>query len=90
MQPATPDLARRWLAALLLVPREEREDVVASVESRINALYPMRPGELELVRGPAQHHGSLEQCAATSLQSKPTPQAVHGDVPPSSTVAVIH
>ncbi len=39
LQPTGPDLARRWLAALLLVPREDRQAVVASVEDRITSLY---------------------------------------------------
>jgi hypothetical protein len=39
LQPAMPDLARRWLSALLLVPPEERADVVARVEGRIVATY---------------------------------------------------
>ena len=39
LQPTGPDLARRWLAALLLVPREDREAVVESIEDRITATY---------------------------------------------------
>ncbi len=35
LQPATPDLARRWLAALLMVPPEERAGTVNAVEARI-------------------------------------------------------
>lgn len=35
LRPAGPELARRWLAALLLVPEGERGAVVASVERRI-------------------------------------------------------
>lgn len=35
LQPATPDLARRWLAALLMVPAEERAGIVKAVEARI-------------------------------------------------------
>jgi len=65
MQPATPDLARRWLAALLLVPREDRETVVASIEARINALYPMRRRELDLRNPPEQREGYVEQVTTT-------------------------
>lgn len=39
LRPATPDLARRWLSALLLVPEAEREAVVSSIERRIVELY---------------------------------------------------
>lgn len=35
MRPAGIDLARRWVAALLLVPEHEREGVVLAVEKRI-------------------------------------------------------
>jgi len=45
MRPATADLARRWLAALLLAPEDEREDIVASVEARMHHLYPPTPEE---------------------------------------------
>lgn len=39
MRPAGADLARRWLAALLVAPEEEREAIVASVEARLVELY---------------------------------------------------
>ncbi len=35
LKPAGPELARRWLAALLLVPDAEREAVVSAVEAQI-------------------------------------------------------
>ncbi|MEM7623685.1 MAG: hypothetical protein AAF235_10845 [Planctomycetota bacterium] len=35
LKPAGPDLGRRWLAALLLVPDAERASVVAAVEQQI-------------------------------------------------------
>lgn len=41
LRPAGPDLARRWLSALLLVPEDEREVVVSSVEARIAESYPL-------------------------------------------------
>jgi len=44
-------MARRWLAALLLVPEEEREDVITQVELQINAEY----GHLQTP--PGQDHG---------------------------------
>ncbi|MEO1534500.1 MAG: hypothetical protein AAFS11_02940 [Planctomycetota bacterium] len=39
MQPAGPDLARRWLAVLTLVPESEREAVVRTVERQIHAEF---------------------------------------------------
>lgn len=42
-----PDLARRWLAALLLVPREQRLALVEQVERSIVEVY----GELPAPRG---------------------------------------
>lgn len=39
LRPATPDLGRRWLAALLLVPEAERAAVVEAVEGRIFEQY---------------------------------------------------
>jgi hypothetical protein len=35
LKPAGPELARRWLTALLLVPEHERESVVEAVERQI-------------------------------------------------------
>jgi len=42
LKPAGPELGRRWLAALLMVPPEERESVVQAVESQIVAEYGSR------------------------------------------------
>jgi len=53
MRRAGADLARRWLATLLLAPEEEREAVVASVEARMAELYPAPPPEI-----PADQHAS--------------------------------
>lgn len=39
MRPTGPELARRWLAALTLVPGEQREAVVAAVERQIVAEF---------------------------------------------------
>lgn len=39
LRPAGPDLARRWLSALALVPEHEREQVVRAVERRIVEIY---------------------------------------------------
>lgn len=80
MQPASPELARRWLAALLLVPREEREAVVASIEARINQLYPMQPAvqpeaqdtHLEIIHPPRPHAGYTEQVHTTYTSESST------------------
>ena len=39
MKPAGPELARRWLAALTLVPEDERQSVIESVEAEILRQY---------------------------------------------------
>jgi len=39
MKPMGPELARRWVAALTLVPEHEREDVVRAVERQIASEY---------------------------------------------------
>lgn len=43
LRPAGPDLARRWLAALLLVDISDREAVVESIERQIAETYAPRP-----------------------------------------------
>ena len=51
LQPGGPDLARRWVSALLLVPIDQRESLVREVERRIVETWPsarpavMPPGE---------------------------------------------
>ncbi len=39
MRPASPDLVRRWVAALLLAPESERGAIVESVEARMAEMY---------------------------------------------------
>lgn len=39
MKPMGPELARRWVAALTLVPESEREAVVEAVERQIASEY---------------------------------------------------
>lgn len=39
LRPSGPELARRWLAALMVVPEGERAAVVESVEARIVSMY---------------------------------------------------
>jgi len=80
LQPTGPDLARRWLAALLLVPREDRQSVVESVEDRITSMYASaapvtaagvssseddEPREIDVVYPPVQHDGYVEEMRTT-------------------------
>jgi len=39
LRPLGPELGRRWLAALLIVPEEEREALVAAMEEQIVREY---------------------------------------------------
>ncbi|MEM1423134.1 MAG: hypothetical protein AAGH64_03930 [Planctomycetota bacterium] len=39
IRPATPDLARRWLASLLIAPEEDREAIVRAIEAKMRATY---------------------------------------------------
>ncbi len=39
LQPAGPDLVRRLAAALMLVPRGERDGVVSAIEKRVVEMY---------------------------------------------------
>ena len=39
MRPMGPELARRWVSALMLVPEADRESVVDAVEAQIVAEY---------------------------------------------------
>ena len=39
LKPVGPEIARRWVAALLLVPEEERLAVIESVETEIVRQY---------------------------------------------------
>lgn len=42
LRPMGPELGRRWLAALLLVPEEEREALVSAMEEQIVREYGRR------------------------------------------------
>lgn len=74
LRPAGPDLARRWLAALLVVPREDREAVVEAVERRVAAIYPLGPGvsaeEVTVIHPPRQGDGCVEQVEVTYRREK--------------------
>lgn len=70
LRPAGPELGRRWLAALLLVPEEAREGVVSAVEARIVAEFGDRRlgGSTGLVTAhtpPVQRDGYVEVVETT-------------------------
>lgn len=71
LRPATPELARRWLAALLAVPENERAGVVAAVERQIIATYEhtatasVNSPEVILVHPPVAREGYVEQVVVT-------------------------
>lgn len=68
LRPAGPELARRWLAALLLAPVEEREAIVRSVEERMVGLYAeggSRGSPLSLHTPPVAREGHTEQTVRT-------------------------
>jgi len=39
LRPMTPELARRWVAALMRVPAAERGALVESIERRVDEVY---------------------------------------------------
>ncbi len=49
LKPIGPEIARRWVAALLLIPEDERLAVIESVEAEIVRQYASdeAPGETE-------------------------------------------
>lgn len=66
LRPATPELARRWLAAMLLVPESERAGVVAAVERQIIATYEhARSPDVDLVHPPVAREDCVEQVVVT-------------------------
>lgn len=69
LKPAGAELARRWVAALLLAPAEEREAIVEEVESRMVELYEPRDGGsevmLEVSDEPIQRDGYVERVTRT-------------------------
>lgn len=81
MRPAGPELARRWLAALLLVPSEQREALVAEVERRVVAAHgrtPIAAREAESaerivhIRGTPSQRGSFMEEVETSYSAVET------------------
>jgi len=71
LRPAGPELGRRWLAALLLVPEAERVAVVEAIEAKLATTYG-RPhassgGERMIVvrYPPVQREGYVEETERT-------------------------
>jgi hypothetical protein len=78
LTPAGPDLARRWVAALLTVDRQDREALVSEVERRVAAAYGggANEREVDVRHPPAQKDGYVEQLVTTYAEVKaPAAQA---------------
>lgn len=65
LRPLGPELARRWLAALTLVPEAERPGVVRAIEAHIASIYDRPAGEVRVVEPPVQREGFVEQVEVT-------------------------
>lgn len=59
------ELARRWVAALMLIPQSEREGVVSAIEREIVEQYGGAPPSLTVVSPPVQRRGYVEQTHTT-------------------------
>jgi len=84
----TPELARRWVAALLLAPESEREGIVDSVEARFVELYassedPDDQPILSVTSDPAQRDGYTE--TVTRDYTAPDDQDLDHEDPPTDT-----
>lgn len=81
LRPMGPELARRWLAALLVVAPEEREAMVSAIEQRVMELYgrgsaeppAAPPKEYRVIAAPVQRNGYVEQ-VTTTYEVKPPPR----------------
>ncbi len=75
LRPLGPELARRWLAALLAIPAHEREAAVAAIESRVAEAYEQRLSgsrkksrkgrSFDVLSPPVQKDGYTEQVVTT-------------------------
>lgn len=74
LRTGTPELSRRWLAALMMVPASERAGVVSAVERQIVATYCAGEDDaptlgtsrhLHVVSAPVQRDGYVEQVERT-------------------------
>lgn len=71
----TPDLARRWLSALLIVPERERESVVSAVERGIVAEYPQTVESNErITRAGARELRGVDASAVEPATASPIDQ----------------
>lgn len=78
LRPCGIELARRWVAALMLVPTDEREAVVGAIEASLAREYAgagfVGEGRLtSVVHPPVQHDGYAEQVFTTYEVIEPTP-----------------
>lgn len=85
----TPELARRWVAALLLAPAEEHTEIVNSVEQRLVELYassadPDDQPIVSLTSSAEQRDGYTETVTRDYLSSK-NPSTDHSDPDSQST-----
>ena len=67
LRPAGPEQARRLVAALMMVPRAERERLVGEIERRVVETYgrERKPSEVTVVGAPVQRDGYVEQVHTT-------------------------
>ncbi|NRA58388.1 MAG: hypothetical protein HRU13_09785 [Phycisphaerales bacterium] len=69
LRPAGAELARRWIACLMLAPEAEREVIVRSVEQRMAELYLSNETQSErtvnVEHPPEQREGFVEQKIST-------------------------
>ena len=85
LRPAGPDLARRWLAALLIVPDEDRTGVVEEVERRVIEVYAEAHAAhvdetlLDIAEPPVQREGFIEQIIRTYARAPRSKDAPRGD-----------
>lgn len=74
LDPAGPELARRWVAALLMVDKADRPALVAEIERRVTEAYPPEPGvaeELSVHQPAVQRDGYVEQVTTTYGVAEP-------------------
>lgn len=81
LRPTGAELARRWVAALLVVDERDREAMVAAIEKRVVELYgiardyPARAKdaeELTVVHAPVQRPGYVEHVETTYSKAVPS------------------
>lgn len=72
-----PELGRRWLAALLVVPDDERTPVVEAVERRVAEVYGVGGADetlLDVAEAPVQRDGYVEQVIRTYAKREKPPK----------------